>query len=126
MLKNISLNVARGEVVVICGPSGSGKSTLIRTINQLERVQEGEIIVDSIPILRKGVDLNYIRQRMGFVFQQFNLFPHMSVLENVTFAPMYIKYVPRSDAVAFARQLLERVGLLDKMNAYPAALSGGQ
>ncbi len=126
VLKNIDLDVARGEVVVVCGPSGSGKSTLIRTINRLEAIESGKITVDGTDIYAKGLNLNHLRQKIGFVFQQFNLFPHMNVLDNVLFAPVNILKTPRKEATALAQVLLERVGLAHKIDAFPGALSGGQ
>ncbi|MGS1011178.1 amino acid ABC transporter ATP-binding protein [Achromobacter anxifer] len=126
VLKDVDLSVARGEVLVVCGPSGSGKSTMIRTINRLEPIEKGRILIDGKDIYAKGADLNALRQKIGFVFQQFNLFPHMSVLENVIFAPVSIRKQPRKQAVEMARGLLERVGLEHKIDAYPGSLSGGQ
>jgi polar amino acid transport system ATP-binding protein len=126
VLKDVDLSVARGEVLVICGPSGSGKSTMIRTINRLEPIEKGHILIDGQDIYQKGVNLNALRQKIGFVFQQFNLFPHMSVLENVIFAPVNIRKQPRKQAVELARSLLDRVGLAHKIDAYPGSLSGGQ
>jgi ABC-type polar amino acid transport system ATPase subunit len=126
VLRNISLSVATGEVVVVCGPSGSGKSTLIRTVNGLERVQEGDIVVLGDSITRRGVNLPTLRSRVGMVFQSFNLFPHMTALENIMLAPMKVRKLSRGDAEQTARALLERVGLRDKAVNYPANLSGGQ
>ncbi|PPA75747.1 amino acid ABC transporter ATP-binding protein [Achromobacter spanius] len=126
VLKDVDLSVARGEVLVVCGPSGSGKSTMIRTVNRLEPIEKGRILIDGADIYQKGANLNALRQKIGFVFQQFNLFPHMSVLENVIFAPVNIRKQPRKQAVELARALLERVGLLNKIDAYPGSLSGGQ
>jgi polar amino acid transport system ATP-binding protein len=126
VLKDINFEVAKGEVVVVCGPSGSGKSTLIRTINRLEPIQKGKIFLDGADIYAPKLDVNAFRQSIGFVFQQFNLFPHMSVLDNVTFAPLKIQKKPRAEAEAFARQLLERVGMSAKADAFPGFLSGGQ
>ncbi|AZS79917.1 MULTISPECIES: amino acid ABC transporter ATP-binding protein [Achromobacter] len=126
VLKDVDLSVARGEVLVVCGPSGSGKSTMIRTINRLEPIEKGRILIDGADIYQKGANLNALRQKIGFVFQQFNLFPHMSVLENVIFAPVNIRKQPRKQSVELARALLDRVGLLNKIDAYPGALSGGQ
>lgn len=126
VLKDINLQVSQGQVVVVCGPSGSGKSTLIRAINQLEPIQEGSIMVNGIEVTDKNTDLNKLRQEIGFVFQQFNLFPHMSVLENVTFAPVHIMKRPKDEAHELAERLLSRVGLLDKIDVYPGSLSGGQ
>ena len=126
VLKDVDLSVARGEVLVVCGPSGSGKSTMIRTINRLEPIEKGRILIDGADIYAKGANLNALRQKIGFVFQQFNLFPHMSVLENVIFAPVSIRKQPRKEAVELARSLLDRVGLAHKIDAYPGSLSGGQ
>ena len=126
VLKDVDLSVARGEVLVVCGPSGSGKSTMIRTINRLEPIEKGRILIDDADIYGKGVNLNALRQKIGFVFQQFNLFPHMSVLDNVVFAPVNIRKQPRKQATELARQLLARVGLKHKIDAYPGSLSGGQ
>jgi ABC-type polar amino acid transport system ATPase subunit len=126
VLRNISLSVATGEVVVVCGPSGSGKSTLIRTVNGLERVQEGDIVVLGDSITRRGVNLPALRTRVGMVFQSFNLFPHMTALENIMLAPMKVRRLSRGDAEQTARALLDRVGLRDKAVNYPANLSGGQ
>lgn len=126
VLRNVSLEITSGEVVVVCGPSGSGKSTLIRTINRLEAIENGKIEVGGQNIYEKGLNLNQLRAGIGFVFQQFNLFPHMSVLENVLFAPTVIQKRPRKDCHAHAQALLERVGLSHKTDAYPNNLSGGQ
>ena len=126
VLKDVDLSVARGEVLVVCGPSGSGKSTMISTINRLEPIEKGRILIDDADIYGKGVNLNALRQKIGFVFQQFNLFPHMSVLDNVVFAPVNIRKQPRKQATELARQLLARVGLKHKIDAYPGSLSGGQ
>lgn len=126
VLRDVDLSVARGEVLVVCGPSGSGKSTMIRTVNRLEPIEKGRILIDGADIYQKGANLNALRQKIGFVFQQFNLFPHMSVLENVIFAPVNIRKQPRKQAVEMAQALLERVGLLNKIDAYPGSLSGGQ
>jgi ABC-type polar amino acid transport system ATPase subunit len=126
VLRDINLAIAAGEVVVVCGPSGSGKSTLIRTVNGLERVQSGEIAVLGESIARRGVSLPALRTRVGMVFQSFNLFPHMTALENIMLAPMKVKKVARPDAEKSARALLERVGLREKAANYPANLSGGQ
>ncbi|PTV76761.1 amino acid ABC transporter ATP-binding protein [Agrobacterium pusense] len=128
VLKNIDADVARGEVVVICGPSGSGKSTLIRTVNRLEEINSGSITLDGqdIHAATKTRELNLLRSRVGFVFQSFNLFPHLSVLENITISPIRVKGVSADVARSKALQLLERVGLSDKAGAYPGQLSGGQ
>jgi polar amino acid transport system ATP-binding protein/general L-amino acid transport system ATP-binding protein len=124
-LSGIDLEVAEGEIVVIVGPSGSGKSTLIRCINQLEEHDSGTIEVDG-HALRKGADLTAIRTELGMVFQGFNLFPHLSVLRNVALAPVRVRGLSWSEAEARARKLLERVGLKDQVEKYPAQLSGGQ
>ena len=126
VLREVNLAVAAGEVVVVCGPSGSGKSTLIRCVNGLERVQAGEIVVLGDSMTRRGVDLPALRARVGMVFQAFNLFPHMTALENIMLAPMKVKKLSREEADKAARALLDRVGLRDKAAAYPANLSGGQ
>jgi glutamate transport system ATP-binding protein len=126
VLRKIDLSVATGEVVVVCGPSGSGKSTLIRTVNGLERVQEGDIVVLGDSITGRGVNLPALRTRVGMVFQSFNLFPHMTALENIMLAPLKVKGLSRGDAEQAARALLERVGLREKADHYPANLSGGQ
>jgi len=126
VLNNIDLHVQQGEVVVVCGPSGSGKSTLIRTINQLEPINEGKLTVDGMDLCSKKTDLNRLRAEVGFVFQQFNLYPHLSVLSNITLAPIKIRKTPKKEAEEQAMQLLERVGLAMKRDAYPSQLSGGQ
>ncbi len=126
VLRKIDLSVATGEVVVVCGPSGSGKSTLIRTVNGLERVQEGDIVVLGDSITGRGVNLPALRTRVGMVFQSFNLFPHMTALENIMLAPLKVRKLSRGDAENVARGLLERVGLREKADHYPANLSGGQ
>jgi polar amino acid transport system ATP-binding protein len=132
VLKGINLEVLRGKILVIIGPSGSGKSTLLRSINHLETVDEGEIWIEDVQVnlALKGrkyeKHINKIRQDMGMVFQHFNLFPHMTVMENVTMAPMLLKKIPRKDAEEAARRLLEKVDLVEKVNFYPAQLSGGQ
>ncbi|MHC5232158.1 amino acid ABC transporter ATP-binding protein [Brucella sp. LJL56] len=125
-LRDIDLNVARGERIVICGPSGSGKSTLIRCINQLETIQEGRIIVDGHDLTAGGKNVDIVRQETGMVFQQFNLFPHMTVLENCTLAPMKVRGVSKSEAEKTARKYLERVRIPEQADKYPAQLSGGQ
>ncbi len=125
-LKRASLSVRAGEVVVIVGPSGSGKSTLLRTFNGLEAITAGEITVDGHVLHQSSADLRGLRQRVGMVFQQFNLFPHLTALENLTLAPMKVLGVGEADAAERARQLLAKVGLADKADVYPAQLSGGQ
>ncbi|MCX7720923.1 MAG: amino acid ABC transporter ATP-binding protein [Dictyoglomus thermophilum] len=126
VLKGINLEVKKGEVLVIIGPSGGGKSTLLRCINRLEEPTEGEIYIDGIKITDPSVDINKIRQKVGMVFQLFNLFPHLTVLENITLAPIKVKKVDPQIAVEKAYELLKRVGLLDKAKSYPSQLSGGQ
>ncbi|WP_241120146.1 amino acid ABC transporter ATP-binding protein, partial [Achromobacter xylosoxidans] len=125
-LADVTAQVRRGEVVVVCGPSGSGKSTLIRTVNRLEPIQKGVIEVDGQDIYGGKVHLDTLRSHIGFVFQQFNLFPHLSVLENLMLAPLQLKRARRPEARERAMQLLDRVGLAHKAEAYPAQLSGGQ
>jgi len=125
-LVNIRETVAAGEVVVVCGPSGSGKSTLIRTLNRLEPIQGGRILVDGQDIHAAGTDVNAFRSRIGFVFQQFNLFPHLTVLGNCTLAPMQLRGLTRAQAEERAMALLDRVGLAGKAHAWPSELSGGQ
>ncbi|MDB0569989.1 amino acid ABC transporter ATP-binding protein [Ralstonia solanacearum] len=127
-LNNINAEVKKGEVVVVCGPSGSGKSTLIRTVNRLEEIKSGQILFDGSDVhapMRSDA-LNKVRSRIGFVFQSFNLFPHLSVLENIVLSPMRVRGVRRAEAGDKAMQLLDRVGLANKADAYPAQLSGGQ
>ena len=119
VLNNVNLFVRQGEVLVVCGPSGSGKSTLIRTINKLEPINEGKLIVDSLDISDRKTDINKLRAEIGFVFQQFNLYPHLSVLRNVTLAPVKIRGLGKAEAEQQAMTLLERVGLADKRDAYP-------
>ncbi len=126
VLNDINLFVKQGEVVVVCGPSGSGKSTLIRTINKLEPINEGKLIVDGIDLSDSRADINKLRAEIGFVFQQFNLYPHLTVLKNITLAPIKIRKLSRKEAEETAMGLLERVGLAEKMNSYPSQLSGGQ
>jgi polar amino acid transport system ATP-binding protein len=126
VLKSIDLHVNQGEVVVVCGPSGSGKSTLIRTINKLEPIDKGTLIVDGIDLSDKKADINKLRAEIGMVFQQFNLYPHLSVLKNITLAPIKIRKMSKKDAEEQAFALLDRVGLSEKKDAYPTQLSGGQ
>ncbi len=126
VLNDINLHVRPGEVVVVCGPSGSGKSTLIRTINELEPINKGKLVVDGMEISNKKTDINKLRAEIGFVFQQFNLYPHLSVLKNITLAPIKIRNKSRQEAEEKAVALLERVGLGEKRDAYPSQLSGGQ
>ncbi|HBZ14412.1 MAG TPA: amino acid ABC transporter ATP-binding protein [Pantoea sp.] len=125
-LTNLSAEINTGEVVVVCGPSGSGKSTLIRTVNRLEPIDDGQIVFDGIDIHGSSTRLNQLRTRIGFVFQSFNLFPHVSVAENIMMSPMKVLGVKRTEARRQAGELLERVGLSHKADAYPAQLSGGQ
>ena len=125
-LDGINLDIYRGEVVVIIGPSGSGKSTLLRSLNLLETPTDGEIIFDGVDINGKKVDINKHRQKMGMVFQHFNLFPHMTILKNMTIAPMKLKGANKEEAEEYALNLLRRVGLEDRAYAYPSQLSGGQ
>ena len=126
VVNNVNLEIGQGEVVVICGPSGSGKSTLIRTVNQLESIQSGEIWVDGINVADPQTDLNKVRTEVGFVFQHFNLYPHLSVLENIILSPVVVKMQRREDVIPKALHLLERVGLSHKKDALPGELSGGQ
>lgn len=126
VLKGIDLQIDKGEIVVIVGPSGSGKSTVLRCMNLLEEPTKGEIIFDGKNITSKKVNIDEVRQNIGMVFQNFNLFPHMTILDNITLAPIKIKKISREDANKKAEVLLERVGLLDKKDAYPSQLSGGQ
>ena len=125
-LNDINLSIAEGEVVVIIGPSGSGKSTVLRTINQLERHDSGRIIVDGMEITDDIRTLAKIRTETGMVFQQFNLFPHLTVLRNITLAPQKVRHLPQKDAEALAYQLLERVGIPEQAEKFPGQLSGGQ
>ncbi len=126
VLKDIDETIERGQTVVICGPSGSGKSTLLRCINGLEPYQEGEIIVDGTSLNAPKVNLYKLREKIGMVFQRFELYPHMTALQNVALAPMKVRKWSRKKAEAKAMELLERVGIPDKAQAYPANLSGGQ
>jgi polar amino acid transport system ATP-binding protein len=126
VLKDVDLEIARGEVVVICGPSGSGKSTLLRCINKLEPIASGEIVVDGIN-LNEGVrSITRLRAEIGMVFQQFNLYPHLTVSQNIALAPTLVRGMPKREAKELAHSLLEKVGILDKEKHYPAQLSGGQ
>ena len=126
VLRGISVEIDRGDVVCIIGPSGSGKSTFLRCLNLLEKPSGGQILFEGDDLTDKKVDINLHRQKMGMVFQQFNLFPHMTVLQNLTCAPMMLKKTPRAEAEQKAMQLLERVGLADRAASYPGQLSGGQ
>ncbi len=125
-LVDVTETIDRGEVVVVCGPSGSGKSTLIRTVNRLEPIASGRILIEGEDIHRQGLDLNAFRSRIGFVFQQFNLFPHLTALQNCTLAPVHLKRATPREARERALALLDRVGLAHKADALPAQLSGGQ
>lgn len=126
VLKGINEHIEKGEVVVVIGPSGSGKSTFLRCLNLLEVPTDGEIIFEGNCITDKKVDINKLRQKMGMVFQQFNLFPHKTVLDNITLAPIYVKKKSKEEAEVIAYKLLKKIGLEDKANSYPAQLSGGQ
>ena len=126
VLKDISLEVTEGEVVVLIGPSGSGKSTLLRCLNQLEKVTSGQIIVDGYDVTDKQTDINKVRENIGMVFQHFNLFNHLTVIKNMTLAPVHLKLLSKEEAKDKAYKLLERVGLADKAEAFPSQLSGGQ
>src|ERR1700684_1140508 len=126
VLRDIDLDVAKGERIVICGPSGSGKSTFIRCINALEELQEGRIVVDGIELGPQLRRVDEVRREVGMVFQSFNLFPHLTVLENCTLAPIWVRHVPKKDAEAAAMKYLERVKIPHQANKYPAQLSGGQ
>jgi ABC-type polar amino acid transport system ATPase subunit len=126
VLKDIDLHVDEGEVLVICGPSGGGKSTLIRCINRLEPIHSGEVIVDGIPVHDPKTNINKVRQEIGMVFQHFNLFPHLTALENITLAPIKVRKMSKDQAEYLGNQLLQRVGIPEKAHAYPANLSGGQ
>ena len=125
-LHDIDFSVKQGEVVVVCGPSGSGKSTLIRCINKLEEIDGGTILIDGVDINGKGVNINKIREEVGMLFQHFNLFPHLSILENITIAPIKVKKLPKHQANDQAMELLERVKIPHQANKYPSELSGGQ
>ena len=125
-LDGVSVDIARGDVVVVIGPSGSGKSTLLRSLNLLDEPTSGTIIFEGTDITDKKIDINKHRQKMGMVFQHFNLFPHKTIIENMILAPVEVKHVPKEEAKAKAMQLLERVGLADRADAYPIQLSGGQ
>lgn len=125
-LNGVSTEIKRGEKIAIIGPSGSGKSTFLRCLNMLETPTEGEIIIDGQDITAPKCNIDLVRQKMGMVFQQFNLFPHMSVMKNITIAPMKLKGLSKNEAEAKAEELLKKVGLLDKAMSYPSQLSGGQ
>ncbi|NCW80499.1 MAG: amino acid ABC transporter ATP-binding protein [Betaproteobacteria bacterium] len=126
VLRDINLDILKGEKLVICGPSGSGKSTLIRCINRLEEHQEGDIVIDGITLGDDVKAIDAVRKQVGMVFQQFNLFPHLTVLENLTLSPMWVSKVPRKEAEERAMQQLERVRIAEQANKYPLQLSGGQ
>ncbi|MBO2521994.1 MAG: amino acid ABC transporter ATP-binding protein [Firmicutes bacterium] len=126
VLRGISVEIRRGEKVVICGPSGSGKSTFIRTLNRLEEHQKGRIVVDGIELTSDLQDIEAIRREIGMVFQQFNLFPHLTVLQNITLGPIWVRKMKKSEAEELAMSLLERVGIPEQAHKYPAQLSGGQ
>ncbi len=126
VLKGVSLDIYKGEVVVVMGPSGSGKSTFIRTFNALEPYQKGSIVIDGIEISHDLKNIEEIRREVGMVFQQFNLFPHLTVLQNVTLAPIWVRKQKKREAEELAMQLLERVGILEQANKFPGQLSGGQ
>ncbi|CUN73357.1 MAG: amino acid ABC transporter ATP-binding protein [Sarcina ventriculi] len=126
VLKGIDEHIKKGEVLVLIGPSGSGKSTFLRCLNLLEKPTSGEITFEGKSITNKECDINKIREKMGMVFQQFNLFPHKTVLENITMAPIKVKKISKEKAIEKAMELLAKVGLSDKANSYPSSLSGGQ
>ncbi|MBM2810442.1 MAG: ABC-type polar amino acid transport system, ATPase component [Chloroflexi bacterium] len=126
VLAGVSLDIPRGAVTVVAGPSGAGKSTLIRCINRLETFQQGEIIVDGVSVGAPKTDVNQLRQMIGMVFQHFNLFPHLTVLQNITLAPMKVRRVTRAEAESTAFELLDRVRIPEKAQHYPSQLSGGQ
>ena len=126
VLRDINLDVAKGERIVICGPSGSGKSTLIRCMNALEEFQEGEIVIDGIDLGPNLKRVDEVRREVGMVFQSFNLFPHLTVLENCTLAPIWVRNIPKKDAEASAMKFLERVKIPHQANKYPGQMSGGQ
>ncbi|MDR0271503.1 amino acid ABC transporter ATP-binding protein [Paenibacillus sp.] len=126
VLKDINLSIKQGEVVVVIGPSGSGKSTMVRCINRLETVTDGELIVDGIRVNDKSTDINQLRRNIGMVFQHFNLYPHKTVLQNITLAPTKVAGTSKQEAEAAAMFYLEKVGIADKAHAYPSQLSGGQ
>ena len=126
VLKDIDLAVAQGEKIVLCGPSGSGKSTLVRLVNGLEPYQSGKVTVDGIELKNDARAIEAVRGEVGMVFQSFNLFPHLTALENLTLAPVWVRHMPKKDAEALALQLLERVRIAEQAHKYPAQLSGGQ
>ena len=126
VLRGVSITIKKGEVVVICGPSGSGKSTFIRTINRLEEHQKGHIIIDGIELTTDLKNIHAIQRDIGMVFQQFNLFPHITALQNVTLGPIWVRRIPKQEAEENAMEILERVGIPEQAHKYPAQLSGGQ
>ena len=126
VLKNISTEIKKGEIISIIGPSGSGKSTFLRCINKLEEPSSGDIYIDGMDLMDKNTDINKVRERVGMVFQHFNLFPNMTVLDNLTLSPIMVKKESKEEAEKYALSLLEKVGLSDKANSYPTQLSGGQ
>ncbi|EPY10893.1 MULTISPECIES: amino acid ABC transporter ATP-binding protein [Paenibacillus] len=126
VLKDINLSIKQGEVVVVIGPSGSGKSTMVRCINRLETITDGELIVDGIRVNDKSTDINRLRRNIGMVFQHFNLYPHKTVLQNITLAPIKVAGMSKQEAEEAARLYLDKVGIADKANSYPSQLSGGQ
>jgi len=126
VLKDINLSVHRGERIVVCGPSGSGKSTMIRCINRLEEHQKGQIVVDGIELSQDVKNIDLVRREVGMVFQQFNLFPHLTVLENLTLAPIWVRKMPKAEAEANAMKYLQRVRIPEQAGKYPGQLSGGQ
>jgi ABC-type polar amino acid transport system ATPase subunit len=126
VLDSITETIERGQVVVICGPSGSGKSTILKCLNGLEGFQEGDIVVDGLSLKDPSTNLFHLRQKMGMVFQRFELYPHLKVMENITIAPVKVKKVPEKEAAARAMELLERVGIPEQADKYPGNLSGGQ
>jgi general L-amino acid transport system ATP-binding protein len=126
VLRDINLSVARGERIIICGPSGSGKSTLIRCINRLEEHQQGDIVVDGVPLTSNLKNIDDVRREVGMVFQHFNLFPHLTVMENCTLAPIWVRKKPKAEAEEIARKYLTRVKIPEQAQKYPGQLSGGQ
>ena len=126
VLKDINLTIKKGEIIVVCGPSGSGKSTLIRCVNYLEQFQEGSITVDGIDLINDVKKIKAIREEVAMVFQHFNLFPHLTILDNLTLAPIWVRKMPRKEAEAMAMKYLERVGIANQAHKYPNQLSGGQ
>jgi general L-amino acid transport system ATP-binding protein len=125
-IKDLNLNVKQGEIIVVCGPSGSGKSTLIRCINYLEQFQEGSITVDGIEVMDDIKKIKALREDVAMVFQHFNLFPHLSIVDNLTLSPIWVKKKPKKEAIATAMKFLDRVGIAEQADKYPNQLSGGQ